>query len=315
MESARRTLVEQVRDGHTVECNVNMAFRGERYCDCGMDEALDQIEHQLGQLGELAHEKQFRAAIAKALDVPDGGQYLNDSLQRIESLEKGIEAANSSIVYWQARESLAKSTLDAIYILLGAKDKETGWEAIRHLKEDKEGAEALARDAIGAIDDYQADLKDATEEIKRLEEFIARYGGVAGNKVANLENENMQLREAINPGGAMFEAMVSIMHERDALQAKLEEAETYKDGIIESYDGTVRQLRKDLDEARAHADMLVSETQCSDAKLEFTDNDNGPGEWSCVRCGASVESKTWVADESGRRVPPLPLNFPHQEVE
>lgn len=34
----------------------------------------------------VSREQEFRAAVTKALDVPDGGRYVNDTLSRIESL-------------------------------------------------------------------------------------------------------------------------------------------------------------------------------------------------------------------------------------
>lgn len=37
------------------------------------------------------HEADFRAAIAKALGVPDGGRYLNDSLERIAAMRGALE--------------------------------------------------------------------------------------------------------------------------------------------------------------------------------------------------------------------------------
>jgi hypothetical protein len=38
-------------------------------------------------------EREFRAKLAKALDVPDGGQYLNDFLIRIQALQERAEKA------------------------------------------------------------------------------------------------------------------------------------------------------------------------------------------------------------------------------
>lgn len=93
------------RRGEGMSRNVHEVLAELKLADLMSQDDYDLITQALSQAeAERDHEAAFRAAVTKALDVPDGGQYLNDALARIDRL---TQAEARSERYEKALERIA----------------------------------------------------------------------------------------------------------------------------------------------------------------------------------------------------------------